>query len=161
MIQSFTSIVAAEKAKLWQALSRSAVLFALAIFSALAAFGGLVFALLGIYLSLEAVVEPWTAGIIVGCAMIVIAFVALWVIARLITKQGRTPELPPRSSATLAAASPPPGAIPESLRATVSDVLGAAHIRTSDIVIGALVAGLVLGASTNLRQRLVRSITKD
>lgn len=161
MIQSFTSIVAAEKAKLWQALSRSAVLLALAIFAALAAFGGLVFALLGIYLSLEAVVEPWTAGIIVGCAMIVIAFVALWVIARLITKQGRTPELPPRSSATLAAASPPPGAIPESLRATVSDVLGAAHIRTSDIVIGALVAGLVLGASTNLRQRLIRRMARD
>lgn len=157
MLQSFTTLVAAEKAKLWQTLSRSAVLLALAIFAALAAFSGLVFALLGIYLSLEAVLEPWTAGIIVGCAMIVIAFIAVWVIARLITKQGRTPELPSRSGA----APPSPGTLPESLRATVSDVLGAAHIRTSDIVIGALVAGLVLGASTNLRQRLVRSITKD
>jgi hypothetical protein len=161
-MRSFTDIVAAEKAKLWQGLSRSAVLLSLAIFATLAAFGGLVFALLGVYLSLEAMLEPWVAGVVVGFAMIVIAFIALWVIARSFTKQGRAAPLPPSSSrASLAAAPQPPSAIPDTLRATVTDALGAANIRTSDIAIAALVAGLVLGASPHLRQRLFRSITRD
>jgi len=161
-MRSFTELVAAEKVKLWQALSRSAVLLSLAIFATLAAFGGLVFALLGLYLSLETVLEPWMAGLIVGGAMILIAFIALWVIARLIAKQGRMEALPSSSSAAYATAPPPSGAhAPDALRATVTEMLGAANVRTSDIVIGALVAGLVLGASPRLRQRLFRSITKE
>ncbi len=159
MIRPLTDFVAAEKAKLWHSLGRSAVLLSLAIFATLAAFGGLVFALLGIYLSLEAVMEPWLAGVIVGCAMVLIAVIALWIVARLITKQGRPETLPPSSKPTLAAAHKPPETVSETLRATVGDVLGASNIRASDVVLGALVAGLVLGASARLRERLFRNIT--
>jgi len=160
-MRSFTGIVAAEKAKLWQALSRSAVLFSLAIFATLAAFGGLIFALLGVYLSLETALAPWAAGMIVGGATILIAFVALWIIARLLARQGRMGMAP--SSAAFAAAPQPSsiGNAPDALRSTVSEMLGAANVRTSDIVIGALVAGLVLGASPRLRQRIFRSIAKE
>jgi ABC-type nickel/cobalt efflux system permease component RcnA len=161
-MRSFTELVVAEKAKLWQALSRSAVLLSLAIFATLAAFGGLVFALLGFYLSLETVLEPWAAGMIVGGAMILIALIALWVIARLIAKQGRTGALRPSSSSAFAAAAQPSGDnLPDTLRAGAREMLGAANIRTSDIMIGALVVGLVLGASPRLRQSLFRSITKE
>jgi uncharacterized membrane protein YjjB (DUF3815 family) len=161
VIRSLTDFVAAEKAKLWHSLGRSAVLLALAIFATLAAFGGLVFALLGIYLSLETVMAPWLAGVIVGCTMILIAVIALWIIMRLFTKQGRPETLPSASTSTLAAAHQPSGTVPEALRATVGDVLGASNIKASDIVIAALIAGLVLGASGRLRERLFRSITRS
>ncbi|MGX2039425.1 hypothetical protein ACWJKU_04725 [Methylocaldum sp. MU1018] len=161
MLRSLTDLVSAEKAKLWQALSRSAVLFSLAIFATLAAFGGLVFVLLGFYLSLEAALESWAAGLIVGGAMILIAFVALWIIARLMARRGRAATLPPSSAALETAAAPPVyGNVSDTVRATVTEMLGAAPIKTSDIVVAALITGLVLGASPRLRQRLFRSVTK-
>jgi len=135
----------------------------LAIFATLAAFGGLVFLLLGAYLSLAKVLQPWQAGAIVGGAMILIAFIALWIIAGAITKQGRMAAPPPSPSGTFATAGAPqpPGSVPDTLRAAIGEMLGATGVKTSDIAIGALVAGLVLGASPRLRQRLFRSITKE
>jgi hypothetical protein len=120
-----------------------------------AALSGLIFVFLGAYLSLAEVMQPWQAGAIVGSAVMLIAIILLVIAVLVIGWQRRTTtgSVPLRG----AAASPEGGPSSRNdgaglLGMSVGDMLAKSNIKTTDIVLSALVAGMVLGASPRLRQ---------
>jgi hypothetical protein len=119
---------------------------------ALAALCGLGFITVGSYLSLREGMVPWKAGLIGGGAMLALALIGALSARLLVHRRKATQQAggnqPPREAARI-----------DSI-ARLGETIGASickqGIRATDVVIGALVAGVILGARPALRQRLLR-----
>jgi hypothetical protein len=158
LLNQFAELFAVEKARLWHGLSRSIIGAVLAMLAALAALEGLAIVMVGGYASLKQTMEPWEAGLIVGGAIILAAVILLAVIASVIRRQGQAPELPPPSHRIHHAGRyPEPAAATDAsslLKTAAAEMIGKVDIKARDIALGALVVGLVLGASPGLRRRV-------
>ena len=120
-------------------------------FCGLAALGGLGFIGAGSYASLSETLEPWKAGLIVGIVALLLSLIgALLVWIFLLRKE----------STQASAPKPASDEFDVDTIAHLGETIGASlfknGIRTTDIMLAALVAGTVLGASPALRERLLR-----
>lgn len=120
-------------------------------FCALAAFGGLAFIAVGSYLSLREGMVPWKAGLIVGGGVLVLSLIGA-LSARFLVHRRKATQPSGKSQ-------PAPEAAGIDRIARLGETIGASiskqDIRTVDVMIGALIAGALLGASTALRERLL------
>ncbi|MCG6969048.1 MAG: hypothetical protein LJE85_04685 [Gammaproteobacteria bacterium] len=119
-----------------------------------AALGGLGFIAVGSYLSLSEVFVPWVAGLIVGCGILLLSLLGAWltILYWRSTPQPQAPIEPPEENTeaqTLVDTATHLGEI-------VGASLSKSGIRTTDVMIAALVAGTILGASPALRERLLK-----
>jgi hypothetical protein len=146
-----------QKVERWW-LNRMVIIGAIAL-CGLVAVTGLTFLAYAAYISLLDVVTPSMAGVIVGCILLVLSLLGAlgtWLWARHIRKQ----EQQPRQTTISPSVSSPPGErqVPVDTITIMGETIGASlnknGIRTFDVMIAALVAGTVLGASPALRHRL-------
>jgi hypothetical protein len=130
---------------------RSVAAMALMVFLGLTALGCLAFVSVGVYDSLREILPAWQAGLIVGGGLVAIALLVTLIVVLVILKWSK--------KAGRAEKKPPP--VQEQLDdiAHLGETIGASlgkGVRTTDVMIAALVAGTVLGASPALRDRLFR-----
>ncbi|TYP86660.1 MULTISPECIES: hypothetical protein [Nitrosomonas] len=140
-----------EYARLWQDLIRLALIISLLVLAVMAVVVGMVFVFIGLYVALAETMKPWEAGIIVGIGILFFATILVLIFAR----QGR-------------AVSPKGTPISEQFthhfNAQLKQIVGNTitqpniNIKSSDIVLTALIGGIVLGASPRLRQRVVTTL---
>lgn len=138
-----------EYAKLWQDLIRLALIISLLVLAVMAVVVGMVFVFIGLYMALAETMKPWEAGIIVGIGIVFFATILVLIFAR----QGR-------------AVSPKGTPITEQfthhfnaqLKQIVGNTITQSNIKGSDIVLTALIGGIVLGASPRLRQRVLTTL---
>ncbi len=137
---------------------RSGLLAGAAAFSGLMVFCGLVFAAIGAFLSLQQTLQPWLAGLLVGGLLALVGLAVLLMLWLSLAK--REPAAPARAKP---AVEPPETPAPNStgpaddaaqLGETLGAYLGAKGFRTADVMVAALAAGALLGASPALRDRL-------
>ena len=144
-------IVAAEHAKLWRSSVRLAIVMALLGLAVMAVIVGMVFVLYGLYLSLAESLPPWQAGVIVGGVVVLFAAILLLVIAQ----QSRP--------APIKSSNPPEQTTSDDstaqLGSVIGDIVAKSNVKSSDIVLTALIAGIVLGASPSLRQRILTTLS--
>jgi hypothetical protein len=144
-------ILAAETAKLWKGSVRLAIIMAFLGLSVMAMVVGMIFVLIGLYLSLAEAMPYWQAGAIVGGG--VFLFAALLLI--IISQQGQST---PLKNDNLAAQ------ISEDSTAQLGSVIGnivaKSNVKTSDIVLTVLISGIVLGASPSLRQQILTVLSE-
>ena len=119
-----------------------------------AALAGLGFVLFAWYRALAETLAPWHAGLIVGCGVLLVTIIVLLCIALAIGQGGE--RVPPgnRGSGSQREASASADAAGK-LGSAVGDMIAKSPIKTSDIVLTALIAGMVLGASPGLREWIV------
>ena len=112
---------------------------------------GMVFVLYGLYLSLAESLPPWQAGVIVGGVVVLFAAILLLVIAQ----QSRP--------APIKSSNPPEQTTSDDstaqLGSVIGDIVAKSNVKSSDIVLTALIAGIVLGASPSLRQRILTTLS--
>lgn len=120
----------------------------------LAVAGAFVFAGVGLYFSLAEVMPPWQAGAIVGGAALLAALVLLAVAALLFAGFGyRSAPATARHERATRPASEDGAA---QVGRAVGEMMARADIRATDLALGALVAGVVLGAGPRGRGRRKR-----
>lgn len=146
-----TDILAAETAKLWQGSVRLAIIMAFLGLSVMAMVVGMIFVLIGLYLSLAEAMPYWQAGVIVGGG--VFLFAALLLI--IISQQGRSAPL--KNERLTAQISDNPTA---QLGSVVGDIVAKSNVKTSDIVLTVLISGIILGASPSLRQQILTVLSE-
>ncbi len=103
-----------------------------------------------LYLSLVETFPPWQAGVIVGGVVVFFAAILLMVIAQ----QSR--------AVTIKSSNPPEQAVDDpsaQLGAVIGDIVAKSNVKSSDFVLTALIAGIVLGASPSLRQRILTTLS--
>lgn len=126
--------------------------FLLLAFSAVIALGGLAFISVGSFLSLRETFTPWQSGLIVGGIVlglsILIALLAWFVSPRR--------SIPPIQSTKTPTSEENRMDTIEHLGETIGACIGRQNIKTTDVMLAALVAGAILGASPELRQRLFK-----
>lgn len=163
LLREWINTVAAARiltARLW--LRRSAAWAAVAAFLGLLLVAGLGFIVVGGYLSLRAEYSPWEAGLMVGGTLLLLALIGALVSWLILTRQ---PNARPLPSIAPELSVPPPAEIAPTLvdpavanlvqlGERVSASLRGSGIKTVDVMIGALVAGVVLGGSPGLRSRV-------
>lgn len=161
LLREWLNTIAAARfltARLW--LRRSAAWAAVAAFLGLLLVAGLGFIVVGAYLSLRAEYSPWEAGLIVGGTLLLLALIGALISWLIFARQSFVRPLPP-----LQVSVPPPAAVaPAMVDPAVTNLvqlgerlgssLRGSRIRTVDVMIGALVAGIILGGSPELRQRV-------
>jgi ABC-type nickel/cobalt efflux system permease component RcnA len=152
-LEPLAQFLAAEKARLGQGLRRSLLATALALFAALALLEGLAMVLVGLYVSLSRTMNPWAAGLLVGGTLILLSLVLLVVALRLPAARKRLPEASPLTARRPAEPARPVDA-PTLLKAAATELIDRSEIKARNIALGALLAGLVLGASPGLRRQL-------
>ncbi|SFN08167.1 hypothetical protein [Nitrosomonas communis] len=138
-----------EHAKIWQDLIRLALIISLLILAMMAVVVGMVFVFFGLYVALTETLKPWEAGIIVGVGMVFFATILILIFAR----QGRV-------------VSPKGNSVSEQitnhsntqLRQIVGNTITQSNIKSSDIVLAALLGGIVLGASPRLRRQMLATL---
>ncbi len=143
-------IVAAEHTKLWRSSVKLAIVMSLLGLVVMAVVVGMVFVLYGLYLSLVETFPPWQAGVIVGGIVVFFATILLMVIAQ----QSR--------AVTIKSSNPPEQAADDpsaQLGAVIGDIVAKSNVKSSDFVLTALIAGIVLGASPSLRQRILTTLS--
>lgn len=152
-------------ARIW--LRRSAMWAVVVAFLLLAILAGLAFIAVGGFMSLLDAYSPWEAGLIVGGALLLLALIGALVAWIVLQRHPavRPPLQTPLSAAENAAAtSMPPSAAdigPEvatllQLGEQIGSTIRGINVRRMDLVVGALVAGVVFGGSSALRRRLFR-----
>lgn len=128
-----------------------AIIMAFLGLSVMAMVVGVIFVLIGLYLSLAEAMPHWQAGAIVGGG--VFLFAALLLI--IISQQGQSTSL---KSDTL------PTQISDDSTAQLGSVIGnvvaKSNVKTSDIVLTVLISGIVLGASPSLRQQILTVLSE-
>jgi len=124
---------------------------ALTIFG-IAGLFGVGFIVAGSYLSLSEVMAPWAAGLIVGCVLLVISLIGIWIIISTWHKNtnNQTSEQPNHDYAATQRSIENAEHLGEIVGAGVSK----SGPRTLDVMIAALVAGTILGAGPSVRKRL-------
>jgi hypothetical protein len=118
--------------------------------AALLALLGFVFLCLGLFYYLAGAVAPWAAACITGGSVVVVA--AMMSAAARLSLGGRARARRERSA--VEAGERAAAQLKEAMR---DQVLRGADLRAGDLVVAGLVAGLVLGASPELRRRLFRT----
>jgi len=151
-IHDFVYGLAAQKAKKVLAWWRRSVTGAvLLVFCGVVALGGLGFVAMGSYTSLREALEPWKAGLIVGMGTLLLSLIGALIVWIVMLRQ---------KPATTDSTQVPPEEAEIDTITHLGESIGASlfknGIRTTDVVIAALVAGTVLGASPALRDRLLR-----
>lgn len=141
----FSGVVAAKINDVRDQWRRRMVARGIVAFCALIAFGGLAFIAVGSYLSLSERMVPWKAGLIVGGGVLVLSVIG--VLAAWLFVHRRKSQHAPNAAGIDGIAR---------LGEAIGASIGKQGIRTADIVIVALIAGAVLGASSALRERLLR-----
>ena len=111
---------------------------------------GMVFVLYGLYLSLTEAFPPWQAGVIVGGVVVFFAAILLMVIAQQSRAVSIKNSNPPEQAADDPSAQ---------LGAVIGDIVAKSNVKSSDFVLTALIAGIVLGASPSLRQRILTTLS--
>lgn len=142
----FAEIFAAERAKFRRGMAGLVLGLSLWAFTVAAALTGLIFLLLGWYRSLAATMASWQASAIVGSTVLLLAVIGLLSAALVIRRPGVSSRDPASGRETGDSAGRP--------AAAVSEAIAKSGIRTSDLVLAALIAGMVLGASPRLRERV-------
>lgn len=122
-------------------------------FCGLTAFSGMGFIAIGSYISLREALVPWAAGLIVGLGMLLLSLLGSW-FTLLYLRKNAPSQTPPKSATE-----------DSEIRTRIDNVahlgeivgasLSKSGIRTTDVMIAALVAGTILGASPALRDRLL------
>ena len=160
---------------MWRGAMRLLLLSFVAALMLGVVFGAIVFALVGAYQSLATEMAAWQAGLLICGAMLVLALLLLGCM-RLVSRSRRKRSRPAEAQTASADALAPPGPtgaaatgtaeVPPSPYAIAEQAGGAAaraaqsamalasgsRIHRSDLVIGALVAGLVIGARSGRRR---------
>lgn len=126
---------------------------ALALAFGLIALGGVAFVAWAAYTALRQALMPWWAGLITGGSLLAVAVIGIWALFR--TQGGGREEHPPAEPA--AAQNTPPVDAARRLGQGLGASLRQREVRTTDVVIAALVAGTVLGANPALRERLINA----
>lgn len=152
-IHDFVCGLAAQKAqKVLAWWKRGVAGTVLLVFCGLIALCGVGFIAFGSYISLTESLPPWKAGFIVGIVSVLLSIIgALVVWLRVLRRQGDQ-----SASARQESAQESDVDTIAHLGETIGASLFKNGIRTTDVVIAALVAGTVLGASPALRERLLR-----
>jgi len=111
----------------------------------------------GGYISLSAQFTPWIAGLIVGGVVLVLALAVLLIVQHM-TKTPRPSIIHPTTASE--PEMPAPGKRQVDAITRIGEDIGASlsngRVKTIDILIAALVAGTVLGASPALRHRVLQ-----
>ncbi len=132
---------------------------ALGLVLALLAAGGAGFLALAVYFALAQAIPPWSAALIVGAILLALALLGALVV-RAMLRDGDTeaPSHPPPAGAGAPGAGEErPVDVATRLGEDLGQSLGRRGVRASDVVVAALVAGAVLGASPALRERIFRT----
>ncbi|MDZ7753254.1 MAG: hypothetical protein U5S82_16775 [Gammaproteobacteria bacterium] len=141
---------------LWRrALATAALSLALALLAA----GGAGFLALAAYLALAQVMAPWSAALIVGGSLLGVALLGAlgaWLMLRG-RHDGAASQLAPPAAGAPADADERPVDVAARLGEGLGQRLGRRGVRVSDVMVAALVAGTLLGASPALRARLFRN----
>jgi hypothetical protein len=132
---------------------RSLIGIALMMFFALFAVGGLIYLSIACYLALREIVDPWQAGLILGGGLLVLSLLGVFTTWFFLW---RHPDKYAGESIGSRLEQPPSVDAVTRLGEAISAPLGQRDIRTIDIMIAALAAGTVLGASPALRKRMSR-----
>lgn len=143
-------IIAAEHARLWRGSIRLALIMSLLGFAVMAVVVGMIFVLSGFYLALAETMKPWEAGVIVGGGVVSLATIMIMIIA----VQGRS--VPPQNN-TLSEQSDNNSSA--QLGSMIGDIVAKSNVKSSDIVLTALIGGIVLGASPRLRQQILATLS--
>lgn len=143
-------IIAAEQAKLWKGSVKLAIMMSLLGLAIMTIVVGMIFVLIGLYLSLAEKMPSWEAGMIVGGGVVLLAVIWLIVIAQ----QGKDPPFKANNASEQASDDPT-----AQLGSMIGDIVAKSNVKSSDIVLATLIAGLVLGASPSLRRRILTTIT--
>lgn len=148
-------VVAAKRIAFWRGVARLMIVVILAVLIGLAVAGAFVFAGVGLYFSLLETMPPWQAGVVVGGAALLVALLLLAVAALPVAGYGprRSRGAARHASEEQRATRPASDDGAARLGQAVGDIIARADIRATDMVLGALVAGVVLGASPRLRRR--------
>lgn len=145
----FGAVTAATFGRVREQLQRSLLLGAVAAFCSLLALCGLGFVAVGGYLSLREALAPWQAGLVVGGAALVLSLSGVLAAYFLTRRQGNTPQHstdhPGREEAPLDSAA--------DLGRAIGAGLARHGVHSTDVMLGALLAGTVLGASQGLRNK--------
>lgn len=152
VFQPIEALIAVEKARLRQGLSRSLSGTAVALLAVLAGLQGLALVLVGSYVSLSRTLSPWAAGLWVGGLVLLVAALTLaWAVHSL-----RGPDRDTEARIARQALETPPSAAstPGLLGIAAAELLGKTHLKARDIALVALVAGLALGISPRLRSQV-------
>lgn len=144
-------MLADETAKLWKGSIRLATIMAFLGLCVMAMVVGMIFVLIGLYLSLAEIMPYWQAGAIVGGA--VFLFAALFLI--IISQQGRSAPL--KNDRLPAQISDDSTA---QLGSEIGSIVAKSNVKTSDIVLAVLISGIVLGASPSLRQQILTVLSE-
>ena len=137
--------------RIW--LRRSVLEATLLMACALAALVGVVIITIGGYASLSEFYTPWIAGLIVGSVILILSIIGaltVWYATRppeMIQQHYHSNEPPPQETQIDAVTH-----IGEHIGASLNN----GRIKTTDVIIAALVAGTVLGATPALRQRILQ-----
>ena len=123
-------------------------LLALAVMAAVV---GMVFVLFGLYWSLAETMPPWQAGVIVGGGVVFLAAILIMVISG----QGSIAPLEVKTTTPEQSANDPTA----QLGSVIGDIVAKSNVKSSDFVLTALIAGIVLGASPSLRQRILTTLS--
>lgn len=151
-------VVAAAGARVRDLWRRGLATAALSLVLALLAVGGAGFLALAVYFALAQVMAPWSAALIVGGILLGVALIGAlgaWLVWR--QRYGAIRSQPePADEGAPGEARERRVDMARRLGEDLGRSLGHRGVRTSDVVMAALVAGAVLGASPALRDRLFR-----
>jgi hypothetical protein len=136
-LQPLADWAAAERRHLARGLSRNLWLAGFALVAFLAVLEGILVMLAGLFLTLSAQMPPWQAGLVAGGALVVVALLVLAIVAHAL----RLKPIPPPAPIVSA-----PAAEATHLLQAAGEILGRSRLKLSDFIVGALVAGLVIGA---------------
>jgi hypothetical protein len=138
----------AQRARAWW--RRGLVSSAMIISLALIGLGGVAFVAMAGYFALRLVLVPWAAGLIMGAVMLALSGLGIWMVWRRSAGHG------PAEARSAQPAAPAQAQVSSVTR--MGEAIGAKlhqrDIRTTDVMIAAMVAGTVLGATPALRERL-------
>lgn len=128
---------------------RRTVKAALFLFCGLAAMGSLAFIAVGTYVSLREYFTPWLSGLIIGGAILALSIVGSLVLWLFMGREADLERNPTGQSETEQARLDNAAYLGE----IIGRQLSRRGIRTTDVMIAALVAGAVLGVGPVLRSR--------
>jgi NADH:ubiquinone oxidoreductase subunit 6 (subunit J) len=152
-------IFAMEDARLWRGLIRLVLIISLLGLAVMAVVVGIIFMLFGLYVSLAETMKPWEAGIIVGGGVVFFATILIIIV----TRQGHV--VSPKGNPISEQFTGNPISEQFSnhsiaqLRPIIDNIIAQFNVKGSDIVLIALIGGIVLGASPHLRQEILTNLS--
>ncbi|WP_405224815.1 phage holin family protein [Lentisalinibacter sediminis] len=134
----------------WQHQAVAAVLLAVCAVIALAAIG---FAVMSGYLALSIAMPAWAAALVTAGTLLVLALIAGLVANRYARQPLRQPHGPQARQSRDRRPETPPVELAARMGRSLGENLNRRGVRSADVVIAALVAGVALGVAPALRER--------